>query len=79
MENRPPDLPLDALRSGDPSSSDTIDALHAELGKDAPSAGAISEHVETLRRQPPLVAILENWFDDPRTQAFLAELSATGL
>jgi hypothetical protein len=79
MENRPPDLPLDELRSGSPRSGETIDALHTELGKAQPSAEAITEHVETLRRQPPLVAILENWFEDPRTQAFLAELSATGL
>ena len=79
MENRPPDLPLDDLRSGAPHSGETIDALHAELGKDQPSADTIVEHVAALRRQPPLVAILENWFEDPRTQAFLAELSATGL
>lgn len=79
MDNRPPELPLDELRDRAPESGDAIDALHAELGKERPSQEAIAEHVESLRRQPRIVTIIENWFDDPRTQTFLSELSATGL
>ena len=79
MDNRPPDLPLDALRDRAPESGDDIDALHAELGKARPSTATIAGHVESLRRQPRIVTLIENWFDDPRTQTFLSELSATGL
>ena len=81
MDESRPDLPLEELRAaaGDRVSHAEIDALHAELLKQSPSRDAIAGHVERLRQQPRLVAIVENWFDDPRVQTFLADLSSAGL
>lgn len=81
MNDTPPRLPLDAMRQAadDADTHADIDALHQELSKDRPSADTISSHVERLRRQPKLVAIVANWFEDPRTQTFLADLSSAGL
>lgn len=81
MNDTPPQLPVDAMRqaAGDPGTHADIDALHAELTKEQPSADAISSHVERLRGQPKLWAILATWFEDPRTQTFLADLSSAGL
>jgi hypothetical protein len=81
MSDTPPNFPVDALRSAadsDQARAD-VDALHAELAKDQPSADAINAHVDQLRKRPPLFAIVANWFDDPRTQTFLADLSSAGL
>jgi len=81
MSDSLPNLPLHELHGAaesDAARSD-IDALHAELAKERPSAEAIASHVERLRTQPRLVALIANWFDDPRTQTFLADLSSAGL
>ena len=77
-----PDLPIDRLRAAVPNDSKAqaaIDALHAELGSDQPAPDKIKEHVATLRRHAPLTTLIANWFEDPRTQAFIDELTATGL
>lgn len=80
-ERHAPRLPVDALRGAaeDPASHADIDALHAELSRDEPSRDAIESHVEGFRNRPKLFAIIANWFDDPRTQTFLADLAGTGL
>jgi hypothetical protein len=80
--NDRPSLPAHELRAAlgdDPEGSSTLDALHAELQSERPSRARIDEHVDTLRSRAPLRAVLANWFDDPRTQAFLEELNAAGL
>jgi hypothetical protein len=58
---------------------ETVDALHAELGAERPDRGAITSHVSRLRSIPEIAAIIANWWDDPRTQQFLVELTGTGL
>jgi hypothetical protein len=81
MEDRPPEFPLEQLHAAaeDEAARSHIDALHAELSKDSPSADTIAMHVEQLRERPKLLALVSNWFDDPRVQTFLADLSSAGL
>jgi hypothetical protein len=57
----------------------TIDELHAEVGKGSPSRRAIEKHVGALRALPELEAIVANWWDDPKTQRFIANLGQIGL
>jgi hypothetical protein len=81
MNNAPHGLPIDDLHAiaEDADTRAEIDALHAELIKATPSVDAINGHVEGLRQRPQIFAIVSNWFDDPRTQTFLADLAGTGL
>jgi hypothetical protein len=77
-----PEFPADELHAavpGDAEARRRIDALHRELGSQRPSPELIAEHVGELRKQPLLTALISNWFDDPRTQAFIDELTHTGL
>jgi len=57
----------------------TIDDLHSEINGNAPDARAIEHHVGALRAFPELEAILANWWDDPKTQRFIAGLGQIGL
>jgi hypothetical protein len=57
----------------------TIDDLHAEVGKASPNPDAIARHVGTLRALPEVEAIVANWWDDPKTQRIVADLSQIGL
>ncbi|MFY9781473.1 MAG: hypothetical protein WAJ85_13300 [Candidatus Baltobacteraceae bacterium] len=78
----PAPLPVDELRAAaadHPGAHPAIDALHAAVTAENPDAATIQRHVEELRKTPPLVAALERWWLDPRTQAFIAELNAAGL
>lgn len=52
----------------------TIDDLHAEVEHHSPNRHAIERHVGALRALPELEAIVANWWDDPRTQRFIAIL-----
>jgi hypothetical protein len=81
MNDTPPQLPVDELRGAaeDAASHADIDALHAELSSEKPSPERIAEHVEGFRDRPKIFAVVANWFDDPRTQTFLADLAGTGL
>jgi hypothetical protein len=77
-----PPFPDDELRASAPANSEaheTIDALRNELTRERPNPQAIKDHVERLSQWQNLVASLERWYLDPRTQAFIAELQATGL
>lgn len=72
-----PSVPRDDLHAALPDSHQahpTIDRLHAEVEGDSPNRRAIEEHVGTLRALPELEAILVNWWEDPRTQRFIAAL-----
>lgn len=80
--NDRPGFPADELRAaaGDhPEARARIDALHAAVGAERPDPAAIARHVEGLRGFSTLLGPLERWWLDPRTQAFISELSATGL
>lgn len=81
MADHPP-LPREelheALETGHPERA-TVDRLHAELNAPAPNRRAIEEDVHRLRSLPEAAAIIANWWDDPATQRFLSNLSATGL
>jgi hypothetical protein len=75
-------LPREHLHSALPhghAAHATIDELHAEVERDPPSRHAIEKHVRTLRALPELEAIVANWWDDPKTQRFVANLGQIGL
>jgi len=77
-----PPFPEDELRERAPANSEahaTIDALRNELALEKPDPQRIEEHVERLRGWDEMVATLERWWMDSRTQAFIQELTATGL
>lgn len=80
--NDRPNLPVDKLRAAVPEdheAQESIDALHEELSGASPASGRIREHVENLRKHAPLSALVAAWFEDPRTQTFIQELTAAGL
>jgi hypothetical protein len=81
MADHPP-LPHDELRGalgeGHPEHA-TIDRLHQELSAQAPDRASIEAEVHRLRSLPELAAIVANWWDDPATQRFMSNLSATGI
>ena len=57
----------------------TIDRLHREITSPSPDRSSIEKHVGTLRGLPEVEAIITNWWDDPKTQRFIANLSQIGL
>ncbi len=72
-----PDLPhadLHAALPDDHHAHGTIDELRGEIDKGAPHRPTIEKHVSTLRAIPQLEAIVANWWDDPKTQRFIAIL-----
>lgn len=82
MDKTPPELPIDHLREALPEGHEAradVDALHGELVKERPSAQEIAGRVERLRRWPQVASTVANWWDDPRTQLFIQELTAAGL
>jgi hypothetical protein len=57
----------------------TIDRLHSELQGPKPDPSTIREHVGALRAIPEVEARILNWWDDPGTQRFIANLTQIGL
>lgn len=57
----------------------TIDRLHADIQAPTPDRQSIERHVGHLRALPELEATVANWWDDPKTQRFIANLSQIGL
>ncbi len=77
-----PALPLENLHAALPTeheAHETIDRLHAEMHGEAPDRRSIETHVERLRALPELEAAIANWWDDPQTQRFVANLGQIGL
>jgi hypothetical protein len=77
-----PNLPHDELHAALPHEHEahaTIDDLHAEFGRESPSRANIERHVGALRALPELEAIVANWWDDPKTQRFIANIGQIGL
>lgn len=79
MANEPAPYPIDELHAAAPEAATHIDALHAELKSDRPDPKAIDDHVETLKSHNGVVSLLEKWYLDEKTQAFVAELNGLGL
>jgi hypothetical protein len=57
----------------------TIDQLHAEIESSSPSRHSIEQHAGHLRGLPELEAIVANWWENPKTQRFIANLGQIGL
>ena len=82
MPDERTDFPADKLHAAIPDDSDAqarVDALKRELASDRPAAATIEAHVAELRKHASLRDLVTAWFEDPRTQAFIEELTATGL
>jgi len=82
MPNERPDFPADKLNAAipdDPQAQARIEALKRELASDRPTAANIHAHVTELRKHASLRDLVTAWFESPRTQAFIDELTATGL
>ena len=58
---------------------ETIDRLHEEVRSAKPDRAAIERHVGTLRGIPALEATIVTWWDDPKTQRFIADITQIGL
>jgi hypothetical protein len=74
-----PDDKLNAAIADDPEARARIEALKRELASDRPTAANIHAHVTELRKHASLRDLVTAWFENPRTQAFIEELTATGL
>jgi hypothetical protein len=57
----------------------SIDELHSAMEGRAPDRSSIERRIGHLRSFPELEAIVANWWDDPKTQRFIANLSQIGL
>ena len=79
MTSQPAPFPLADLHAGAPDASEQIEALRSELGRERPDPKQIDEHLTTLRNHNGILSVLEGWYLDEHTQAFLAELNGLGL
>jgi hypothetical protein len=82
MENDRPQVPIDDLRAAAGNQADAsaaLGAFHAEYESSAPDRELLEAHASRLRAIPGIVAPFERWWLDPRVQAFVSELNATGL
>lgn len=70
---------LHAALPQDHAAHGTVDELHTEIARPQPNPRTIQRHVGTLRGVPELEAIVSNWWDDPKTQRFVATLGQIGL
>jgi hypothetical protein len=78
---RPP-VPLDDLHAaagGHPDAKAALDDFHAEYASSAPDRERLHAQAERVRGFAGVAAPFERWWLDPRVQAFIAELNATGL
>lgn len=82
MSEQRPKFPADDLRAavpGDAAAHRRIDALDREWSAQRPNHAEIQSQVGELRKHASLATIIANWFEDPKTQAFIDELSGGGL
>jgi hypothetical protein len=75
----PPHHDLHAALPREHAGHATIDRLRDEVAAASPNRRSIEAHVGNLRALPELEAIVANWWDDPKTQRFIAYLSQIGL
>lgn len=81
-DSRRPDVPLDDLHAAAGDGADARAALadfHAEYTADVPDPARLGAHAERVRGFDDVAGPFERWWLDPRVQAFVAELNATGL
>lgn len=77
-----PHPPYDELRAalGTPSDHTAdVDDLHTAMNAERPAPDHVRASVDRLRGVPELEARIANWFDSPRVQQWLFDLSETGL
>ncbi len=77
-----PDLPLPTLRSAAGDHADAhaaLDDFHAEFTGATPSPERLGSHAERLRGFAAVAGPFERWWLDPKVQAFIAGLEATGV
>ena len=82
MENDRPEVPLDDLHAaagGHAEAAAAVSAFHAEYASDDPDPKRLQAQAKQLSGFASLAGPLERWWLDPRVQAFIAELNATGL
>ena len=80
-QRQPAPFPAQELReaTADTEAHAAIADLHAELSAHPPDPARIEQHVHRLSGWNALVATVESWYLDPRTQLFIEELTAAGL
>ena len=62
-----------------PEHADHVAELHAELDREEPRPAILAAHVERLSEQPGLEFKIASWWNDPKTQAIIADLNAMGI
>ncbi len=53
--------------------------LHAELDREEPRPAQLAAEFERLRAEPSMEFMITSWWNDPKTQSFIAELNALGI
>jgi hypothetical protein len=80
--NDRPELPLVDLHAaaGDrPEARAALDDFHSEFSSSVPDRAKLDAHAERVRAFADVAGPFERWWLDPRVQAFVAELNATGI
>jgi len=78
----PPQLPYDQLRARlelDAPANQSLEALRSATTQPEAERSHVEQHVGILRAIPAITAIVENWYEQPATQAWLKTLSDIGL
>lgn len=82
MSDQREPFPFEHLRTTGPEHPDYRSALadfHDEYGGASPDGKRLRAHAARVRAFGALAAPFERWWLDPRVQAFIAELNATGI
>jgi hypothetical protein len=80
--NDRPELPLVDLHTvaGDRAEARAaLDDFHSEFSSSTPDRAKLDEHAARVRAFADVAGPFERWWLDPRVQAFVAELNATGI
>lgn len=74
-------LPYDELHAAatDDASRAALAGFHGEYASETPDAARLNAHAERVRGYATVAGPFERWWLDPRVQAFVSELNATGL
>ncbi len=82
MSDERPPLPIDDLRAAaaeHPDANAALDTFHGEFSSEAPDRERLAAHADRVRGFAAIAGPFERWWLDPRVQAFVAELNATGI
>ena len=74
-------LPYDELHAAatDDAARAALADFHGEYGSATPNSVTLQAHAERVRGYAAVAGPFERWWLDPRVQAFVSELNATGL